>query len=92
MQFIFKKIHLRTFLTGNDYERAIELYLSSLENSESAVAWYNLSSVYIQLGKHKEAIEALKASAVLEPEHSDVHINLGNLLAMTGRSLLFIYL
>jgi protein O-GlcNAc transferase len=47
-------------------------------------AYNNLASVYVQLGRIKDAIETYELAITINPGLVDAHSNLGNLLKATG--------
>lgn len=72
-------------LLASDVDAAIPLYLTSLEQEQTALAWFNLATAYIHADKLGEAMEALEASLYTDPDFADGYANLGTLYATTGR-------
>ncbi len=75
-------------LEEKDYETAITHFKIAAENElfrEAHIAWNNLGWVYLQMGREKEAEQALERSLVLNPNFCMTYCNLGELRSRQKR-------
>jgi Tfp pilus assembly protein PilF len=71
----------------NDWNRAIDFYIQSLESDDSfSLAYYNLGVAYHSLGSLGLAQQAYEASIGLQPCHVNSRFNLAVLYRETGRT------
>ncbi len=67
-------------------ERAAEVLAAlTVADADNAAAWGNLGVIYQQLGRHKEAENALRRAARIEPSNALIRANLAKLFLETGR-------
>jgi len=72
-------------IAAKDYENAEAMLLAVAEKYPKEYrTWFDLSYVYIGLGKQEKAIDSLKHCIVLKPDLLEANLNLGTLLAVGG--------
>ncbi len=71
-------------MRGQDADAVKHLTRAARRNPRSDAAHYNLGQALIRLGRHAEAIEALKAAAALA-ERGQIHEKLGDCMRQLGR-------
>jgi predicted O-linked N-acetylglucosamine transferase (SPINDLY family) len=73
-------------LRGNRLAEAQALFYQVCEhNAEDVDAWYLLSCIHGMQGNMDEAGRCCRRAIALRPDHSDAHINLGNVLLSQGK-------
>ena len=74
------------FLQQKQYQQACTLYEQICDiDKRDAESWYVLGGLYGSLGKHDEALVALRHSIEIRPNHSKAQYNLGIALREKGR-------
>ena len=73
-------------LGSNRLAEAKELLLRVCEqNAEDVDAWYLLSCIHGMQGDMEKAGECCRHAIALRPDHSEAHVNLGNVLLCQGK-------
>jgi tetratricopeptide (TPR) repeat protein len=87
------QLGLSHFLDGvyhelfNEYGEAIAEYEKTLQFDSTSTAVYNaLADNYFLLGRHDEAITAIKRALVIDPLNKDNYYNLANLFEYTNKT------
>ena len=76
-----------SLLRGNRLDEAKALFSQvSEQNAEDVDAWYLLSCIHGMQGNMDEAGHCCRRVIALRPDHSDAHVNLGNVLLFQGKA------
>ena len=77
----------KRFVQEKQFDKAIDFFKQAIKlDSDLAVAYHALGSVYVNIGRSSDALEPMKTAARLDPNNAEIRLNLGITLANLRRS------